>query len=64
MHHEEVDEAANDLLIPVLGVGRLSGGEGVCAAGCIKQDLDDRIQHGCSDSNGDGVEVVSYPMPW
>ena len=68
-HHEEMDEAADDSLIRLLinrsgilgileevhGVGRSLGGKRVRAAG--RENLEDGMEHGCSESAGDGVKV-------
>ena len=71
VHHEEMDEAADDLLILLLvdrggilkvleevhGVGISLGGEGVRAAGC--KNIEDRMKHGGSEGASDGVKVES-----
>jgi hypothetical protein len=69
--HEEMDEAADYSLILLLvdrggvlgvfkevhGVGRSLGWERVRAAG--RENLEDGMEHGCSESTGDGVKVES-----
>jgi len=71
-YHEEMDEAPDDSLILLLvdrggilgvfkevhGVGRSLGWERVRAAG--RENLEDGMEHGCSESTGDGVKVESY----
>jgi hypothetical protein len=70
-HHEEMDEAADDSLILLLinrggilgvleevhGIGRSLGGKRVRAAG--RENLEDGMEHGCSEGAGDGVKVES-----
>ncbi len=70
-YHEEMDEVADDSLILLLvdrggilgvfkevyGVGRSLGWERVRAAG--RENLEDGMEHGCSESAGDGVKVES-----